>query len=476
MNSSSDGTRHSINHPVQTQEIHFQTNDILDVSQLTPSGVTSSNLSNYLKVSQEGVFLNEEGNGEFSDETQIATFTDDSLFSSNDIQVKIDGNDPVTVNLDSSVENALAGLAGNDTVVLNHDTELDRIYDFKESEKDTLDISDYMPEGFDLSNLGLYMHVEKDKIYYDVNGEAEFTDSQSIARFGNRSESNRDIEVSFDGQSVRKVVGNRNVYNQDEAFIDEDEAITFDTDYLLAGMTEDKAYNLMNIEVASGEGRIVDNGDGTWTFTPSEHWSGDIRLTLTANNGSQEITSDYAVSVRAIAGEVQVALADNVSMGAEMVDTMESVTSLPGSDSILSNDNAVNANPIIHADDTGNLVFESPTGSNDASDRLQFTASDGEASTQNALAEDVMMDFQTGSGGDVLDLRDLLAEDATLEEALALNFDNGSTTIDVTPNPATGGVTQRITLDGVDLSSYGGASTNTEILNNLIDDGNLQIE
>ncbi|WP_422139257.1 VCBS domain-containing protein [Endozoicomonas sp. ALC020] len=110
----------------------------------------------------------------------------------------------------------------------------------------------------------------------------------------------------------------------------------------------------------------------------------------------------------------------------------------------------------------------------DDSDTFVWLASDlGSAANP---AEDVIKDFNTGSGGDVIDLSDVLVDNSTpLDQYLSLNFDNGGTTIEVMPD-ADGDITQKIKLEGVDLSGYGGGSTDAQILNNLISDGNLQID
>ncbi|WP_051786086.1 type I secretion C-terminal target domain-containing protein, partial [Endozoicomonas numazuensis] len=122
---------------------------------------------------------------------------------------------------------------------------------------------------------------------------------------------------------------------------------------------------------------------------------------------------------------------------------------------------------------TGGAGDDVLTGGND-SDTFIWEASDmGSLVTP---AEDIIKDFHTGSGGDIIDLSDVLVNDAEpLDQYLSLNFDNGDTTIEVKPD-ANGGVTQKIKLEGVDLSGYGGGSTDSEILNNLISDGNLQID
>ncbi|KEQ17775.1 tandem-95 repeat protein [Endozoicomonas numazuensis] len=122
---------------------------------------------------------------------------------------------------------------------------------------------------------------------------------------------------------------------------------------------------------------------------------------------------------------------------------------------------------------TGGAGDDVLTGGND-SDTFIWGASD--VGTSGTPAQDTIMDFQIGQGGDKIDLSDVLVnESEPLDQYLSLNFDNGDTTIEVKPD-ADGDVTQKIKLEGVDLSGYGGGSSDTEILNNLIDDGNLQID
>ncbi|OED40529.1 hypothetical protein ACH42_16090 [Endozoicomonas sp. (ex Bugula neritina AB1)] len=106
----------------------------------------------------------------------------------------------------------------------------------------------------------------------------------------------------------------------------------------------------------------------------------------------------------------------------------------------------------------------------DGSDIFVWRASD-HADDDN----DTITDFHTGVGGDVIDLSDVLTADTDqLESFLNINFVDGDTTIEVKP-AADDTVTQKITLEGVDLSSYGGGATDAEIINNLIDDGNLMM-
>ena len=121
---------------------------------------------------------------------------------------------------------------------------------------------------------------------------------------------------------------------------------------------------------------------------------------------------------------------------------------------------------------TGEAGNDFLTGGNDSD---TFIWSIDDLGTAENPAEDTITDFSAGSGGDVINLSDVLVDDSEpLENYLSLNFEDGDTTIEVKPSGSD--VTQKIRLEGVDLSGYGGGANDTEILNNLINDGNLQID
>ncbi|MDP0561536.1 MAG: tandem-95 repeat protein [Candidatus Endonucleobacter sp. (ex Gigantidas childressi)] len=76
--------------------------------------------------------------------------------------------------------------------------------------------------------------------------------------------------------------------------------------------------------------------------------------------------------------------------------------------------------------------------------------------------------------GDVLLLGDLMVdEDNSLEQLLDFSTSSSETVINIR-DVAGGDVTRQVTLDNVDLSVYG--NTDAEIINKLLDDGNLQID
>jgi hypothetical protein len=94
---------------------------------------------------------------------------------------------------------------------------------------------------------------------------------------------------------------------------------------------------------------------------------------------------------------------------------------------------------------------------------------------------DTVTDFTPGLGGDLLDFDDLLPASisnasplGTLDDYLQFELTGGDTVIHVDHD---GGVvfepTMDVVLDGVDITA-GGTLTNQQILQNLIDAGNLQ--
>lgn len=128
--------------------------------------------------------------------------------------------------------------------------------------------------------------------------------------------------------------------------------------------------------------------------------------------------------------------------------------------------------------DLGNDILTGGTGSD------TFYWGTGQHGTVGSPEADVITDFATGPGGDVLDLADLLQgeESNPLTDYLTVtlgDFDgdgSSETRIDVDHD---GGTvfepTQSITIEGVDLTQ-GGSLTDQQVINNLLNDGNLNVD
>ncbi len=134
---------------------------------------------------------------------------------------------------------------------------------------------------------------------------------------------------------------------------------------------------------------------------------------------------------------------------------------------------------------TGNDILTGGDGSD------TFAWMRGDQGTSASPAVDRVTDFTRGSGGDVLDLSDLLdiggsgsnAQDASLASQY-LHFvkgegsgapgtaTTGSSTLEIKTEGPGGGVTQKIVFSGVDMTTLG--NSDTEIIKALLDNGNLK--
>ena len=110
-----------------------------------------------------------------------------------------------------------------------------------------------------------------------------------------------------------------------------------------------------------------------------------------------------------------------------------------------------------------------------------FALESGDEGSFGSPAVDTIADFTVGVGGDVLDLSDMLqGEDlVSLDGYLNFTYDPGSgdttISIDVDGSAGTFESAQEVVLSGVDLTA-GGALTDQQILDNLINNGNLIVD
>ena len=109
------------------------------------------------------------------------------------------------------------------------------------------------------------------------------------------------------------------------------------------------------------------------------------------------------------------------------------------------------------------------------SGRDHFTWHASDDGTAENPATDTITDFQLGRGGDVLDLRDILTDEQnhSLDQHLDFNVSGSDTILDIKPI-ANGSITQKITLQNINLSTLG--ATDAEIITQLLNNGNLQVD
>nr|MDT0252502.1 VCBS domain-containing protein [Endozoicomonas sp.] len=197
------------------------------------------------------------------------------------------------------------------------------------------------------------------------------------------------------------------------------------------------------------------SSDGSWTYVL------DDSLTQVLTEDQVE-TESFTITAVDSQGETST---QNLSVTVNGPNNVPDVAGGDGDDTLLGTDGAD-----LILGGAGNDILTGGAGS----DVFDFNTAD--LGTGAVPTEDVITDFQAGQGGDVVDLRDILVDDSDpLDNYLSLNFENGDTTIEVKPS-GDNDITQKIKLEGVDLTGYGGGVTDADILNNLIDEGNLQID
>ena len=81
----------------------------------------------------------------------------------------------------------------------------------------------------------------------------------------------------------------------------EDTAYIITAASLLAGVTDvdGQALSITSVSVASGGGNIVNNGNGTWTYTPAANSSGPVSFSYTASDGSLSASSTASLTIAA---------------------------------------------------------------------------------------------------------------------------------------------------------------------------------
>ncbi|EOA9033252.1 tandem-95 repeat protein [Vibrio harveyi] len=94
--------------------------------------------------------------------------------------------------------------------------------------------------------------------------------------------------------------------------IEEDGSILFTEADLLSGAVDVEGDDLSvtSINYSGDEGTVTDNGDGTFSFVPEEHFSGDLQLSFTVSDGTDEVEQDINVHIEAVADAPDLVIRD----------------------------------------------------------------------------------------------------------------------------------------------------------------------
>src|SRR5690554_4548127 len=103
--------------------------------------------------------------------------------------------------------------------------------------------------------------------------------------------------------------------------INEGGDITLNKADLLAGVgaadVDDDILSVVNVQVDSSLGVITDNGNGTWTFTPTDYFShnaaeGKLTITFDVTDGKTAVNASASLHVEAVADGVTIELKDDI--------------------------------------------------------------------------------------------------------------------------------------------------------------------
>ncbi|WP_272699472.1 tandem-95 repeat protein [Desulfovibrio sp. Fe33] len=114
-----------------------------------------------------------------------------------------------------------------------------------------------------------------------------------------------DEHGAVDVSQVRITVNGTNdapVASESLAFaISEDSTLLLVADQLLANVTDIDGDDLSVRNLVVENGTVADNGNGTWTYTPDEHFSGEVALSFDVFDGTASTRVGGTVSIEAVA-------------------------------------------------------------------------------------------------------------------------------------------------------------------------------
>ncbi|NVK19165.1 MAG: cadherin-like domain-containing protein, partial [Methylocystaceae bacterium] len=145
-----------------------------------------------------------------------------------------------------------------------------------------------------------------------INGEAVELDDDGSFTFTPDENFNGEIDLSYqvsDGTlsvdaggtiTVEAVNDGPDVSGATSFDASEDNSITLTQEDLLANATDVEGDDLSVLNLTADTGTIVDNGDGSWTFTPDENFNGDVNLSYDVTDGTDTTAAEGVISVEEV--------------------------------------------------------------------------------------------------------------------------------------------------------------------------------
>ncbi|WP_313086131.1 retention module-containing protein [Pseudomonas sp.] len=169
-------------------------------------------------------------------------------------------------------------------------------------------------------NGGLLLNTETGSYSYRPNPGYNGSDSFSIRV----SDGNGGTVVSTVDVTVLPVNDAPEVTPIALAAMAEDGSTVITSQQLLQGATDpdDDSLTVIDLQVASGNGSLASNPDGTWTFTPAKDWHGDVSFDFGVSDGSVTVTNTASLAVSAV-NDGPVTSADSATTGEDTSVTLD---------------------------------------------------------------------------------------------------------------------------------------------------------
>ncbi|MCK5880877.1 MAG: cadherin-like domain-containing protein, partial [Sinobacterium sp.] len=258
-----------------------------------------------------------ENNEAFDTQTNSETFNVDVLDVDDEVKNTEDDFDTETtsqvfdVQVDAVNDAPVVG-AG---VELQASEDIDKILTYEELIGDAYDI-----EGDDLTVQNIALSNDAHGSIVD-NGDGTVTYTPS-ADFNGAVEFTYEL---FDGELSTAVTSSIEVAAINDAprssgpiilSDNEDSDVTFSVDSLLATMVDVDTASLQldSISYSGDNGSLVDNGDGTYTFSPNENFHGDIAIDFALHDGEHVVSEHVNVNFASVNDLPEVGAQPNFSM------------------------------------------------------------------------------------------------------------------------------------------------------------------
>ena len=272
--------------------------------------------------------------------------------------------------------------------------------------------------------------------------------------------------------------------------VDEDGNLLITQNDLLtgAGDVDGDALTAINLTLASGNGTLIENGDGTWTFTPSANWNGAVDFEFDLFDGTITVPNTASLTVLPV---------NDAPTTSNIALTTDEDTAVSGQVTATDIDGDVMSYAVTTVPQNGVLVLNAATGeftytpnaNYNGSDSFEVTISDGNGGTTTstvtvgvtpandapiAVADAITIDEDTSV---VIDVRanDSDIDGDSLTVVAVTQGTNGSVVIDaISGNPI---YTPNFNFNGSDSFTYtisdgqdGTSTTTVNITVNAVDD------